>query len=90
MRAEALLPFFIGLGAFILQVDNVARVVAAHLAIAVLDHAVLVVTAKQFQASLFYSLHLSIILGLNTVRTPGIESLFSLSVLGICTLYTHR
>lgn len=50
--------FFIGLGAFILQEDNVARVVAAHLPIAVLDHTVLVVTAKQFQASLLYSLHL--------------------------------
>lgn len=56
---ETLLPFFIGLCAFVLQVDDVARVVAAHLAITVLDHRVFVVAAEQVQASPFDSLHLS-------------------------------
>lgn len=74
-----MLPLFIGLCAFILQVDNLARIVAAHLTIAVLDHTVFVVTAKQLQASLLYPLHLSTALELNTVRTPGIKSPFSFS-----------
>lgn len=74
-----MLPLFIGLCAFILQVDNLARVVAAHLTIAVLDHTVFVVTAKQLQASLLYPLHLSTALELNTVHTPGIKSPFSFS-----------
>lgn len=53
-----MLPFLIGLSAFIFQVDDVTWIMATHFSTVVLDYTVLVVTTKQFQATLLYSLHL--------------------------------
>ena len=46
------------LGAFILQEDYLLWVVATHLAVGVVDDAVLVVSAEEFQATLLYRLDL--------------------------------
>lgn len=53
---RALKPVFMELSAFILQEDYLLWVVATHLSVGVVDDAVLVVSAEEFQATLLYRL----------------------------------
>lgn len=52
------LPVFIRVSALVLQIYYLSRIVATNITVGIVDDAVLVVSAKQFQAALLYPFHL--------------------------------